>query len=411
MHLLTSLERRFAVTIQDETLLHRAIVSFIPAIFTTVNTLIWGILFFANELPTLGWIYFAYVVVASLTILAGTYRPRLAALNMGAHAMAGIVTNTAAHLAAGGFDSGVWFLVWLVIIPLALYLSGFPRQGLQAYALALVALVVAFVADPHLGPPPPIPDWLRYVYNALALFTSVTMTLLWSVYILQQLDAARRRADALLLNILPAPITDRLKHDTSVIADGFDEVTVLFADIVNFTSLSADTDPVEVVAFLNAIFSEFDELAQKHGLEKIKTIGDAYMVAGGLNEEVDDYSAAIADMAIAMRDLLRRDFSVNASHLEVRIGIGTGPIVAGVLGKKKFIYDLWGDTVNIASRITSEGVPGMIQCDTTTYHRLSPQFEFHEPQTIYLKGKGNMTVYRLVGRKEAPAGAGVAEGA
>jgi adenylate cyclase len=123
------------------------------------------------------------------------------------------------------------------------------------------------------------------------------------------------------------------------------------------------------------------------------------MVAGGLNEDLSDYSAAVADMAIAMRDLLRRDFSINASHLEVRIGIGTGPIVAGVLGKKKFIYDLWGDTVNIASRITSEGVPGMIQCDTMTYHRLAANFDFHEPQTIYLKGKGNMTVYRLIGRK------------
>jgi class 3 adenylate cyclase len=127
------------------------------------------------------------------------------------------------------------------------------------------------------------------------------------------------------------------------------------------------------------------------------------MVAGGLDDNVTDYSAAIADMALAMRDLLGRDFAINSSHLEVRIGIGTGPIVAGVLGKKKFIYDLWGDTVNIASRITSEGVPGMIQCDTMTYHRLASSFDFYEPQSIYLKGKGNMTVYRLVGRKGAAA--------
>jgi len=122
------------------------------------------------------------------------------------------------------------------------------------------------------------------------------------------------------------------------------------------------------------------------------------MVAGGLNDGEANYSAAIADMAFAMRDLLRRDFVINSSHLEIRIGIGTGPIVAGVVGKKKFIYDLWGDTVNIASRITSEGVPGMIQCDTTTHKRLTGIFEFHEPQTIYLKGKGNMTVYRIIGR-------------
>jgi class 3 adenylate cyclase len=172
----------------------------------------------------------------------------------------------------------------------------------------------------------------------------------------------------------------------------------MFADIVNFTQVAANMAPNQVFAMLNRIFSAFDDLADEHGLEKIKTIGDAYMVAGGLTDDTSDYTAAIADMAVAMRELLHRDFSVNSAHLEIRIGIGTGPVVAGVLGKKKFIYDLWGDTVNIASRITAEGVPGMIQCDTVTYHRLQQSFDFHEPQTIYLKGKGNMTVYRLIGR-------------
>jgi class 3 adenylate cyclase len=152
---------------------------------------------------------------------------------------------------------------------------------------------------------------------------------------------------------------------------------------------------------LNRIFSSFDELAEKNGMEKIKTIGDAYMVAGGLNSAFANYTDAIADMALDMRDLLHRDFNVNQMHLEVRIGIGTGPVVAGVVGKKKFIYDLWGDTVNIASRITSEGVPGMIQVDEVTYRRLHERYDFHEPQTIYLKGKGNMVVYRLIGRKGA----------
>jgi class 3 adenylate cyclase len=221
----------------------------------------------------------------------------------------------------------------------------------------------------------------------------------------QQILAEQERSEKLLLNILPAPIADRLKTSDKTIADGFADVTVMFADIVNFTQVAANMSPSQVFAMLNRIFSAFDEMAENFGLEKIKTIGDAYMVAGGLNDDIEDYTAAVADMAIAMRDLLRRDFSVNASHLEVRIGIGTGPIVAGVLGKKKFIYDLWGDTVNLASRITSEGVPGMIQCDTMTYNRLSPNFEFHEPQTIYLKGKGNMTVYRLVGRKLVDAAA------
>jgi class 3 adenylate cyclase len=219
----------------------------------------------------------------------------------------------------------------------------------------------------------------------------------------QQVQIAQERSEKLLLNVLPAAVAERLKNSNQTIADGFADVTVMFADIVNFTQVASNMSPSQVFAMLNRIFSAFDELAEDYGLEKIKTIGDAYMVAGGLNQDLANYSEAIADMAAAMRDLLRRDFSVNSSQLEVRIGIGTGPIVAGVLGKKKFIYDLWGDTVNIASRITSEGVPGMIQCDTTTYHRLAASFDFHEPQTIYLKGKGNMTVYRLIGRKDTAA--------
>jgi class 3 adenylate cyclase len=213
----------------------------------------------------------------------------------------------------------------------------------------------------------------------------------------QLLQEEQDRSERLLLNILPGSIAERLKHDKHTIADGFADVTVMFVDIVNFTKVAEGLTPQQVFAMLNRIFSSFDELAEQYGVEKIKTIGDAYMVAGGLNNETGNYSQSIAELAIAMRDLLSRDFAVNNMHLEVRIGIGTGPIVAGVLGKKKFIYDLWGDTVNLASRITSEGVPGMIQVDEATHRRLTEHFSFHEPQTIYLKGKGNTTVYRLIG--------------
>ncbi len=175
----------------------------------------------------------------------------------------------------------------------------------------------------------------------------------------------------------------------------------MFVDIVNFTKVAEGLTPQQVFAMLNRIFSSFDELAEQYGMEKIKTIGDAYMVAGGLNNERNNYTRSIAELAIAMRDLLRNDYTVNNLRLDVRIGIGTGPVVAGVVGKKKFIYDLWGDTVNIASRITSEGVPGMVQVDETTYRRLCARFDFLEPQTLYLKGKGDMVVYRVVGRKSA----------
>ncbi len=221
----------------------------------------------------------------------------------------------------------------------------------------------------------------------------------------QLLQIEQDRSERLLLNILPGPIAERLKRSNQTIADGFSDVSVMFVDIVNFTRIAEGLTPQQVFAMLNRVFSSFDELAERYGLEKIKTIGDAYMVAGGLNDERSDYSAALVDLALEMRDLLQRDFQVNEMHLEVRIGIGTGPVVAGVVGKKKFIYDLWGDTVNIASRITSEGVPGMVQVDETTYHRLKERFDFLEPQTLYLKGKGNMVVYRAVGRKMLAANA------
>ena len=217
------------------------------------------------------------------------------------------------------------------------------------------------------------------------------------------LQFEQERSERLLLNILPGPIAERLKSSNQTIADGFADVSVMFVDIVNFTRIAEGLSPQQVFSMLNRVFSSFDELAERFGLEKIKTIGDAYMVAGGLNDQCGDYAEALVDMALEMRGLLQRDFAVNQAHLEVRIGIGTGPVVAGVVGKKKFIYDLWGDTVNIASRITSEGVPGMIQVDETTYRRLRHRFEFHEPQTIYLKGKGNMVVYRAIGRKAGSA--------
>ena len=214
----------------------------------------------------------------------------------------------------------------------------------------------------------------------------------------QLLQAEQERSERLLLNILPGPIAERLKREKQTIADGFADVTVMFVDIVNFTRLAEGLAPKEVFAVLNRIFSAFDELAEKYGLEKIKTIGDAYMVAGGLNDETTDYTQAMADLALAMRDLLRDDAAVNNLHLDVRIGIGTGPVVAGVVGKKKFIYDLWGDTVNLASRITSEGAPGMVHVDETTWRRLAGRYEFLEPQVIPLKGKGNTIVHRLAGR-------------
>lgn len=214
------------------------------------------------------------------------------------------------------------------------------------------------------------------------------------------LQIEQDRSEKLLLNILPTPVAERLKMENQTIADGFADVTVMFADIVNFTSIAEGMPPSRIFSMLNAIFSGFDELAEKHRLEKIKTIGDAYMVAGGLDDELGrDYTLAIANMALDMRSLLETDPELKQMRLAIRMGIGTGPVVAGVVGTKKFIYDLWGDTVNLASRITTEGTPGMIHVDGTTFRRLRGHFDFDQPQTMHLKGKGETTVHRMVARK------------
>ncbi len=208
------------------------------------------------------------------------------------------------------------------------------------------------------------------------------------------------RSERLLLNILPAAISARLKDDDKAIADRFAEVTVLFADIVGFTELSQRLTPDALVKMLNRIFSTFDDLAVELGLEKIKTIGDCYMVASGLPEPRADHAHAAARMALAMRAALAR-INAEAGHdLHVRIGIHSGAVVAGVIGKRKFIYDLWGDAVNTASRMESSGVPDEIQCTRDTYERIKDDFVLEPRGTIKVKGKGEMETFLLKGPTE-----------
>jgi Adenylate cyclase, family 3 (some proteins contain HAMP domain) len=213
------------------------------------------------------------------------------------------------------------------------------------------------------------------------------------------LRAEQEKSERLLLNILPEMIADRLKKGDSNIADGFAEVTILFADIVGFTEISARTSPQELVELLNKIFSAFDRLSEQYGLEKIKTIGDNYMVAGGLPMPCTNHAESIAEMALEMQQEIMKLSRECDKPLKIRIGINTGPVVAGVIGTKKFIYDLWGDAVNTASRMESQGISGKIQVSDSTYQLLCDRYLLEKRGTINVKGKGDMTTYLLIGRK------------
>ena len=211
----------------------------------------------------------------------------------------------------------------------------------------------------------------------------------------------RNKTENLLLNLLPEPIAERLKEEPGVIADKFEKATILFADLVNFTQISTTMSATKLVYLLNEIFSTFDELTEKHGLEKIKTIGDAYMVAGGIPIVRPDHAEASAEMALDMLVAIDELNVKLEATFDLRIGINSGPVVAGVIGTKKFIYDLWGNAVNTASRMESHGVPGRIQVSFYTYELLRDKYEFEERGLIDIKGQGEMRTYFLTGPKTA----------
>jgi len=218
----------------------------------------------------------------------------------------------------------------------------------------------------------------------------------------RQLEAEGERSEHLLLNILPPTIAERLKAGQQTIADGFSEATILFADIVDFTPYSSNKTPHETLAALNTIFSAFDLLTEKYGLEKIKTVGDAYMVAAGVPVPREDHAEAIADCALEMREVLAHCLVGDGDIMSMRFGINTGPVVAGVIGTKKFSYDLWGDAVNVASRVKSSSSPGVILITQATCDRLPGKYAMSAGRQIEMKGKGLITVYALEGRRDGP---------
>ncbi|RPI19692.1 MAG: response regulator [Acidobacteriales bacterium] len=215
----------------------------------------------------------------------------------------------------------------------------------------------------------------------------------------EKIQQEQALSERLLLNILPAPIASRLKQGEKTIADDYAEVTVLFADIVGFTTFSAQISPAKLITWLNMIFLSFDGLAEKYGLEKIKTIGDAYMVVGGLPTPRPDHVEAVADMALAMQQKIGELNAETGQRFQLRIGMATGPAIAGVISTQKFSYDVWGDAVTIASRMESQGCPGYIQVTTEVYECLRDRYQFELRGVIQVKNKGEMTTYFLTGKR------------
>jgi class 3 adenylate cyclase len=285
-------------------------------------------------------------------------------------------------------------------VPLSAALATAWAAGNRRWALLVAGLfVIAGVGVGYqaLAPNQPALQVLGDITRDTVLFAAVLLLgeAIRTRRVLQQEEA---RSERLLLNVLPAPIAARLKQQEDVIADSFSDVTVLFADLVDFTQRSQRCSPEQVVQLLDDLFSAFDQLCRDQGLEKIKTIGDAYMVVGGLPDRCPDHAQAVAELALAIQTEVACRTDPDDQPLQVRIGIDTGPVVAGVIGTDKFSYDLWGDTVNTASRMESYGIPGRIQVTSRTYQRLRDGYRFTRRGPVAVKGKGQMTTYLLDGR-------------
>ncbi len=307
----------------------------------------------------------------------------------------------------GGFKTSAAVSLWAFTSPLGALLFVGARQAIPWFVGFVALLAVSVGIDPAVAASAPhVPSGLVLAFFGLNVLGVTTTAYVLLQYFVRARERAQARSERLLLNVLPAPVAARLKREEGVIADAHDAVTVLFADIVGFTPLAGRLPPADVVALLDRVFARWDALAARHGVEKIKTIGDAYMAAAGIPVPRDDHAEAIAEMALAMLPEAERCAAESGLPFEVRIGIDTGPVVAGVIGRAKFIYDLWGDTVNTASRMESHAPPGTIQVTERARERLRHAYELQRRGPIDVKGKGRMTAYLLVARRgERPTAA------
>ncbi|PJZ57187.1 adenylate/guanylate cyclase domain-containing protein [Leptospira barantonii] len=298
------------------------------------------------------------------------------------------------QLSLGGFENSGAVIIWAILCPLGALSFGPIRHGLIWFGLFLIVLVLTGLSELY----PPL--WtvnvdpkLRILFFVMNIAGAGTLTFFSLYYFISKNKQEHDRAENILLNILPAPIAERLKRSPATIADGYPMVSILFADIENFTVMSQKVSPEVLVHFLNDVFSYFDILAERYGMEKIKTIGDAYMAVAGIPVRGDGHAEDAMRMAIEMQRFIKALRDPTGNVLKMRIGIHSGPVVAGVIGRKKFAYDLWGDAVNTASRLESHGVSGRIQISESTYSLLKDKSWIETSRSVDVKGKGVMTTY------------------
>jgi guanylate cyclase len=387
----------------DELRLRKALLVIIAVLILPIS-LVWGTLFLALGAAS-GAVAYLYFLVSTAAILVFA-RTRDTETFLRIELLDILLAPTISMAFVGGFVASGGVGLWGILAPLGALVFQGVRAGIRWFATFVAVFLVSGTVGELSGGLSDLPAWFETTMIALNISVGGTIVFTLLALFAKQREEAlaalrteQDKAETLLLNILPRSIADKLKADTHTIADQFSSASILFADVVDFTPLSEGLPPAEVVGILDHLFSHFDALADRYGLEKIKTIGDCYMVAAGVPTPRPDHAQALAMMALDMLEAMHSNDNVGHLGLELRVGINSGPVVAGVIGRKRFLYDLWGDAVNTASRMESHGTSGRIQITQATYELLRDEFECVPRGTIQVKGKGAMEVWYLVGRR------------
>jgi guanylate cyclase len=390
----------------EDVRLRKALLVFVCVLILPISVL-WGAIYLALGAMSglVAWLYFL-VSVGAMVVFARTrdfgWLLRIELLNI-------LLAPTLSMAFVGGFVASGGVGLWGILAPLGALVFDRARSGVRWF-LAFVAVFLAsgIIGELASGGRAVLPAWFESTMIALNVIVGGAVVFMLLVRFVGQREQAmsalrveQDKAEDLLLNILPRAIADKLKAEPATIADQFDAASILFADVVDFTPLADRLEPAEVVGVLDRLFTYFDQLADRYKVEKIKTIGDCYMVAAGVPTPRGDHARVIALMALEMREAMQAKDGIGELGLDLRIGINSGPVVAGVIGRKRFLYDLWGDAVNMASRMESHGTGGKIQVTRATFELLRDEFTLEPRGTVAIKGKGDVETWYLVGLRNA----------
>jgi len=366
------------------------------ALFILPIGFLWGCLYWVVGEEAVALTPWAYVAGSIISLAVFAWNRNLAFLRTAQFVLI-LVAPALGMIMLGGLEESSFVILWSLLAPLGAVAFDRPTRAWPWFAAFVAVVLLAVILSEVVRPDGAnLPSAFVRTFDVLNIIAVSLVAMLLLITFARGRDTAQARVEALLLNILPKEVAERLQAAPYTIADHFDDVSILFADVVDFTPLASRLDAREVVGILDRLFTAFDELVDRYEAEKIKTIGDCYMVAAGVPRPRSDHAHALADLALEMKDCAHT--CMPASDLRLRIGISSGPVVAGVIGRRRFLYDLWGNTVNMASRMESHGISDQIQITRSTWELLGEDFITEPMGLVEVKGKGEVETWRLVSR-------------